>query len=169
MINSARRQFLRGKPKNPPLRAPLPWQVEEQDFLTACTRCELCIDNCPQHIIVKGDGGYPSMNFQQAGCTYCYRCAESCKEPIFHPQSEPAWSQLAHIKPTVCLTTQGVMCRHCEESCDVFAIRFKPALGGIAKPDIDSDSCHGCGACQSSCPVNAISIDLIIKDKTDDE
>ncbi|EHC55310.1 Ferredoxin-type protein NapF [Salmonella enterica subsp. enterica serovar Inverness str. R8-3668] len=36
------------------------------------------------------------------------------------------------------------------------AITFRPTLSGIYQPQLDSQACHGCGACVAICPVSAI-------------
>jgi len=33
---------------------------------------------------------------------------------------------------------------------------FQPVAGGMARPDIDSKRCTGCGDCRASCPVQAV-------------
>ena len=65
------------------------------------------------------------------------------------------WSIRARIG-SACLAVQGVLCRLCEEPCEETAIRFRPALGGYALPEIDGEACSGCGACVSACPAQAI-------------
>lgn len=56
-----------------------------------------------------------------------------------------------------CLTTSGVMCESCAESCEHGAIRFI-RRGAIKQPVLDSDACTGCGECLAVCPANAISM-----------
>ncbi|MBD4688740.1 4Fe-4S dicluster domain-containing protein, partial [Xanthomonas citri pv. citri] len=48
--------------------------------------------------------------------------------------------------------------RSCGDGCESRAIRFRPALGGIATLQLDLTACNGCGACLSVCPTSAISI-----------
>ena len=57
-----------------------------------------------------------------------------------------------------CFSWQGALCRLCETQCPQGAIRFKPAFGGFALPEVDGDVCNGCGACLAVCPTNAIII-----------
>lgn len=57
-----------------------------------------------------------------------------------------------------CLARHGVECRICAEACDTRALRFVPALGGIAQLRIDPDLCNGCGDCVAPCPVGAVSL-----------
>lgn len=97
------------------------------------------------------------MDFQQGECTFCYQCADACPEPLFLPKTEPAWHARAVIDDR-CLAMQNVDCRSCGDSCEPFAISFKLAVGRVAQPQIDTNSCTGCGACVSVCPTSAITI-----------
>ena len=57
-----------------------------------------------------------------------------------------------------CLAQSGVQCRACEDFCEPRALRFRLALGGRATPQIDLETCTGCGACVEPCPSGAISL-----------
>lgn len=151
-VNLSRRQFFT---RRAPLDKPaLPW-LKEAHFTDLCTQCGDCIKQCPTQIIRVGDGGFPRVDFHIDECTFCYQCAQACPEPLFLPQSEPAWQAKAMIKDS-CLAYQNVDCRSCSDSCEPFAIRFKLAVGKVAQPQIDLASCTGCGACVSVCPTSAI-------------
>lgn len=108
----------------------------------------------------RGSGGFPELDFRVNGCTFCGDCARACTpgaiaaEPL---SAENAWRQKARIAPN-CLALNGVMCSSCRDPCDVRAMRFRPALGGISKPQVNFESCTGCGACVGVCPVAALKI-----------
>ena len=76
-------------------------------------------------------------------------------------QDTPIGSSRAHTASVVshCFSWQGAVCRLCEAQCPQGAIRFKPAFGGFALAEVDSESCNGCGACLAVCPTNAITIE----------
>ena len=57
-----------------------------------------------------------------------------------------------------CLAHRGVSCRSCEDVCEPRALRFRPELGGVFKPEIDLAACTNCGECGLICPVNAIKL-----------
>lgn len=147
---------LRGGPKQ--LRPP--WSKQENEFTELCAQCGDCEKACPQEIIVQGHAGYPIVDFSSAGCTFCGACADSCDYGCFlSPQyrTGAAWSYIATVSD-LCVETKGVSCRMCEEACDSHALRFRPRAGGKHHLIIDPESCTGCGACISLCPVEAISI-----------
>lgn len=155
---SKRRWLNLGKARPRPANR-LPWSVDWARFTADCHRCGDCLSACPENIIVAGDGGFPVLDFSLGECTFCGRCAETCHQNIFVALNESPWHQQAQVKEG-CLTDNGVFCRSCEDSCEVGAIRFRPRLGGISRPELDMDACNGCGACVAGCPTRAIKIEV---------
>ncbi len=137
----------------------LPWIKESQNFLEKCTQCTDCIKACPEQIIVKGDGGFPNIDFTKGECTFCGLCADSCNEDIFVETTQVPWFKKAVIKES-CLAEQNIYCRSCAESCEFEALFFK--IGLSEKPQINLELCNGCGACYSPCPTQAIEIKEIL-------
>jgi ferredoxin-type protein NapF len=127
----------------------------EADFTEACTRCDDCIRACPQAILVRGRGGFPSVDFTLGGCTFCGACAAACTTGAFALPAT-AWQLRATIGPG-CVETKGVACRLCQDPCEANAIRFRPAPGGRYEPAI-TPACTGCGTCVALCPAAAITI-----------
>ena len=159
-MDRSRRFFLRGGVASPPVAvvAPLrpPWALAEPAFTEVCTRCDACIDACPQQILQRGEGGFPAVNFSSNGCNECKRCSEVCVPNTidWHPDRHP-WGWHAVIGPA-CLAVQRVECRVCGEMCDASAIRFRPSLNGVAQPEVSATDCSGCGQCVAPCPTHAI-------------
>ncbi len=149
-----RMELLRGKE----LVIRPPWSVDENLFIERCTRCDQCISSCPSHIVIRGRGGFPVIDFSKGECDFCGQCVESCHEKAFIPMKDtPAWDYKVSISPT-CLALNKVVCQSCADQCEQRAIRFKFTPGGISQPVLNSDSCNGCGACIAPCPVKAIGI-----------
>lgn len=157
----SRRAFLRGRsPRFSPSGIRPPWAMPLAAFVAACTRCDDCIHVCPQHILQRGDGGFPEASFKRGECTFCGECAAACQAGAFSPDARHphnAWNLVVSITPA-CLSLNGVVCRVCGDHCDANAIRFQLQARAVAVPHISSASCTGCGACQAVCPVNAVTI-----------
>lgn len=157
-MDIARRGFLRGRFRQFANLPRPPWARARGEFEAVCTRCDDCIGACPTHVIVRGDGGYPTVSFQSGECTFCAQCVSACKAGALRQEDDAApWSLKAAIS-AACVTQKGVECRICGESCEAAAIRFRPTLGGIAQPQLDETACTGCGACVAPCPVGAVSV-----------
>jgi ferredoxin-type protein NapF len=139
-----------------PLPVRPPWARE--GFTDLCVRCQHCAAACPERIIVRGDGGFPVLDFSRGECTFCGACASACPEPVFDRQQAVPWQVHAVIAET-CLTARGVVCRSCRDACPADAVSFGLAPGRVARARIEAERCTGCGACVSPCPVNAIRIE----------
>lgn len=156
-VNLSRRGFLRARvvQRHVPVRPP--WALAESAFVAACTRCDACVAACPTHIVVRGDGGYPEVDFTRGECSLCRACVDACQPQVLSLGQEPPW----HIKPEIrsmCLAQQNVVCRSCGDACEARALRFVPRLGGASRPEIDVAACTGCGACVGACPVQAVTM-----------
>lgn len=155
-----RRFFLRGRVAAPvPKRAPRPpWALLEVDFINRCTRCDACLPVCPEGILVRGDGGFPEVRFDQRGCSECGACVEACApHALLRVADSLPWTWRPQFS-SACLAQRRVECRVCGERCEHDAIRFKPVLGGVANPVLVVDQCTGCGACVAPCPTQAIQL-----------
>jgi len=156
----SRAQFLRGdfSGRSRPLRPP--WSLPEQQFVARCTRCGHCIPACPQHILDTGRGGFPRVDFSRGECLFCGDCVRSCQAGALAGWSvsgdgPPPWSVRASIGGH-CLARRGIECRSCADQCATAAIAFRLVAGGVAQPELQQESCNGCGACFRVCPAQAI-------------
>jgi ferredoxin-type protein NapF len=157
MVDAARRGFLRGRSR-PRAELRPPWALAESAFSERCTRCNDCLKACPEGIIISGDGGYPTIDFSRGECTFCTECVTACRpQALLRHEGEAPWAYKASIN-NACLPARGVECRVCGDFCAVRAIVFTPRAGGCALPQIDTQRCTGCGACQAPCPTAAIRI-----------
>ncbi|MDH1840251.1 MULTISPECIES: ferredoxin-type protein NapF [Aeromonas] len=158
-VNLSRRGLFRGRLSAPKAGIQLPWSVSWDEFVAGCTRCGDCLAACPEQILIKGDGGFPTVDFHRGECTFCTECVSACQAPVFRPTIQTPWEYVAHIEAG-CLATAQVFCQRCQDSCEQQAIRFSPRLGRVPPPGIHAESCNGCGACVADCPVGSISIGL---------
>jgi len=157
-VDLQRRNYLRGKVgiQKQPIR--MPWLIDADQFSERCSQCEKCIASCEENIIVKGDGGFPEINFALGECTFCGACASVCPEPLFNKNEDKVpWNYHATVNDT-CLTYSHISCQSCQDNCEPRAIIFKYAIGTPPTPEISSESCTGCGACIAICPSQAIEI-----------
>ena len=151
----SRKGFLRGRFRGESQVIRPPWASGEPAFQETCDGCAKCADACPEKIIVTGGDGLPEVDFSGAGCSFCGDCATACPTGALADRGQAPWRHKAHIT-SLCFSWQGVVCRLCEEQCEPRAIRFRPALGGYALPEIDAGACNGCGACVGVCPSGAV-------------
>ncbi len=156
-----RRAFLRGKISRSGVSALRPPWAALDRFTEMCERCDDCIRACPEHVIFRGDGGFPEVDFNRGECTFCGKCADACGAGLFpggDRDIESAWRLSVAIDASSCLSMNAVVCRICGDRCEPEAIRFELRTGAMSIPKIDEASCSGCGACQFGCPVNAVTI-----------
>ncbi|GIU18210.1 MULTISPECIES: ferredoxin-type protein NapF [unclassified Shewanella] len=151
-INQSRRRLFNRK-KSDAVRPP--WVKQSIEFTDQCTRCDKCISACETKIIVKGDGGFPEIDFKLDECTFCKECANACPEDLFEDTNTTPWQVKAKIQDS-CMAYQGSWCQSCKDSCDSRAISFTLAVGKAPLPQIDLEACTGCGACVAPCPSTAI-------------
>ncbi|MDR5899318.1 ferredoxin-type protein NapF [Halomonas vilamensis] len=158
--NNQRRQMFRALTGKASVKRP-PWARD--DFLDVCTRCDACITQCPEHVLVRGGGGFPEISFAQEGCTLCGECAEVCEPVAIAPPTgeerhTAAFPWRADIA-SHCLAFAGIHCQSCQDACEWRAIAFPLMAGGQPPiPVLNSESCTGCGACQPACPNDAITM-----------
>ncbi|MGY4026374.1 ferredoxin-type protein NapF [Aeromonas rivuli] len=156
-VKLSRRHLLRGRFKAVTPAAQLPWSLPWPAFVADCSRCGDCLTACPEQIIIKGDGGFPELDFSRGECSFCGDCASACSEPLFRPTEQSPWDYIAHIAES-CLANGQVYCQRCQDSCETRAIRFIPILGRVPTPSVDAALCTGCGACVADCPVDSIKV-----------
>ncbi len=159
MVDQAKRNLLRGSFSSEPASAPIrpPNALSEVEFAGACTRCGDCISKCPLGIIKVGQGGYPELDFSQRGCDFCGECVAVCATGALEKKEPLTLSGRASIGKG-CLAYNGVECRSCEDACEVRAIKFRLQINKVAEPQLDQNTCTGCGECVSYCPKSVIEI-----------
>jgi len=169
-----RRKFLSGNVHQEQVLR-LPWVISASDFEMQCTKCQACVAACETEIIVLDEQGYPKVEFSKGECTFCQKCIQSCPEPLFSIPKKPISPDRLHHYPPPwlielniseqCLAKNNIYCQSCRDECEVNAIKFAYVFSGkvnpIPRPAIYLTDCNQCGACISSCPQDAISIDFL--------
>jgi ferredoxin-type protein NapF len=157
-MDLSRRRYFRGQFRSTETQLRMPWLVMPEQFTDLCTRCGDCLAACPEQIVVKGDGGFPELDFKLGECSFCGQCADACAESLFsQDRCQQPWDYVANITDD-CFAKNSISCRSCQDACEPAAIRFQLKIGGAAEPSIDTELCSGCGACVAVCPKQAVSI-----------
>lgn len=157
-FSPSRRRFLRGDPAGKREALLPPWSNDATTFYARCTACGDCVSACPEHVLARGADGFPYINFNAGGCTFCGECLNHCKPQALRRLDGMVPWQLRVSIGENCLALRQVVCRTCEERCEVGAITFTPALGGVSHPTLNHTLCTSCGFCVADCPTSAIHI-----------
>ncbi len=141
-----------------------PGAAGAESFQRKCTGCLLCVKVCPQKIIVPDKYGAGTVHLDLAGsfCRYdCTRCGDICPTGAIRPLPVAVKQRVAIAKakfdPTICIVYQeGEKCGKCAKACPAGAITLRRGA-----PRFNARLCIGCGACRTSCPTEAYSINAI--------
>ncbi len=159
-----------------------PYALDELEFLLACTRCNACIEACPQQTIFPLPArlgvqfaGTPALDLINRSCHLCegWPCVSACEPGALllpevdegKPLPAPKLAR-AEIDTGQCLPWQGPECGACAASC--------PQPGALKwenwRPVIDAELCVGCGQCREACIVEprAIRISSLYRAAPDD-
>jgi ferredoxin-type protein NapF len=161
MAGISRMNLFHGRFHEAPPAVRPPWAREEENFTADCTRCAACIPVCPTGILKRGAAGFPEVDFFRGECTFCGACVAACPtlalDSLARSQGLLPWNRVARIQEN-CLALNKVVCRSCGDVCEVRAIAFRLARGGVALPQLDEAACNGCGACVAICPLGAVAV-----------
>ncbi len=155
-----------------------PGSLTEEEFLTLCQRCGLCMKVCPTNVInptlsEAGMAGFwsPRLIMTQGYCEYtCTLCTSVCptgaiKEMTAKEKIEtPIKIGSAYLDRGRCLPWSGntpcIVCQeHCPTSPKAIYLRKEVMLNPDGKnmevqlPFVDLKKCIGCGICENKCPV----------------
>jgi len=150
-----------------------PGILPDNDLMLTCTRCGNCLKACPTNIIqpMTGFSNWmniltPCISFSESYCLpECTHCGEVCPTGAIQKftvqEKEQLFIGFADLKPEECLLTKNQECDRCLFYCDFDAIEIVPSLQYNALPEINKETCVGCGACEVVCPARAIVIEPI--------
>ena len=136
-----------------------------EHFARQCVGCQLCVDACPNHVLITSLGGagllQPSMTFEAGYCRpNCTRCGEVCPagaiDAITPEEKKAIQVGQAQVDFARCIVSvDHVQCTACERICPSGAISLSPVnIGGreLRRPVVDAARCTGCGGCEYVCP-----------------
>ena len=152
----------------------------EDDFLSACVRCGLCVQACPYDTLSLAEWGQepavgtPFFTPRDVPCYMCrdVPCARAC--PTGALDSDIAIRD-ANMGVAVlvghedCLNYKGMNCSICVRVCPIRgdAITLEPGeYNGCAImiPTVHSRHCTGCGTCEKHCVTGHASIRVLPRD-----
>jgi len=148
-----------------------PGVISEEDFLSKCTRCGLCVRDCPYHMLYLGEVGdavalgTPYFIARKAGCEMCedIPCVKACPTGALDPgltNIDDARMGLAVlVDQETCIAFHGLRCEVCYRICPVIdkAITLerrhnvRSGVHALFIPIVHSDACTGCGKCEEAC------------------
>lgn len=142
-----------------------PGSLPENEFLSRCVRCSMCMKVCPTGglqpaIAEAGLEGFwtPVLVPRMGECAPdCTACGQVCPTRAIQPFSveEKAWLYIgtAVIDRSLCLVWSAQkQCLVCDEVCHYRAIEWK-VIDGVAYPIVNDQICVGCGLCEAHCPI----------------
>jgi len=143
-----------------------PGSLSYDNLSTRCTGCQLCVSECPNHVLrPSGDLMHlmqPEMSYERGYCRpECTRCSEVCPAGAIKPLDdiEKSSIQIGHavwIKKNCVVLTDEVECGNCARHCPSGAIEMVPLDENNEEspmiPAINESACIGCGACEYVCP-----------------
>ena len=158
-----------------------PGALHESDFLAACTRCGMCVQDCPYDILklaTLGDGvanGTPYFNARTGPCAMCedIPCIKACPTTALdHELTDINRSRMGLavlVDQETCIAFQGLRCEVCFNICPLqneaikLEVRSNKRTGmhAIFPPVVDSSHCTGCGLCEKACILEEAAIKVL--------
>jgi len=144
-----------------------PGSVSLDHFTAHCTACQLCISQCPTHVLKPSIREYgltgllmPYMSYSESFCNYeCTVCSQICPTGALLPLTVDRKKTLQigkviFIKENCIVFTSETSCGACAEHCPTAAVHMVPYKGFLRIPETDQNICIGCGACEYACPAS---------------
>jgi ferredoxin-type protein NapG len=158
-----------------------PGALPEDDFLAACTRCGLCVRDCPYDMLMlarPGDGvptGTPYFIARDKPCEMCedIPCIKNCPTGALNPKLtdivEARMGLAVLIDHETCLNFLGLRCDVCYRVCPVIdkAISLEMLHNtrsdrhAMLLPTVHSEHCTGCGKCEAACVLEEAAIKVL--------
>lgn len=158
-----------------------PGALPEESFLGACTRCGICVRDCPYDILHLAEFqeevalGTPFFVAREIPCEMCddIPCVRNCPTGALDREMENIEEARMGIAVLIdhetCLNLLGLRCDICYRVCPVMdeAIsleripNLRTGSHAIFIPTVHSDRCTGCGLCEHACPLPVAAIKVL--------
>lgn len=163
--NAGAELSVRQLPISSPFLIRPPGSLPEEEFLSRCLRCGLCMKVCPTGglqpaLSEAGLEGFwtPVLVPRMGECApECTACGEVCPTQAIQPftAEEKNWIYIGTsvIDHNLCLVWSAQkQCLVCDEVCTYKAIEWR-LIEGVPHPFVNEHKCVGCGLCEARCPV----------------
>ncbi len=158
-----------------------PGALPDREFLSACTRCGICVRDCPYDILKlaePGDDvalGTPYFTARDAPCEMCEdipcipNCPTGALDHALTDINEARMGLAVLIDQETCIAFHGLRCEICFNVCPIrgeaitLDYQHDERSGKHAKfiPIVHSDACTGCGLCERACIMEEASIRVL--------
>lgn len=158
-----------------------PGALPEDDFLNACTRCGMCVQECPYGILKLSElgsgvaNGTPYFTARTNPCEMCedIPCIPACPtNALDHSLTDINKSRMGLavlIDQETCIAFRGLRCEVCFNVCPVQGKAIKietranirTGMHAIFPPVVYSEHCTGCGLCEKVCILEVSAIKVL--------
>jgi len=148
-----------------------PGALIEKDFLAACTRCGICVRDCPYDILKLAEisdevpTGTPYFTARTGPCEMCedIPCVRNCPTGALNATlediNESRMGLAVVVDQETCIAFLGLRCEVCFNVCpvrgDAITIDYKhnerSGRHALFIPVVHSSDCTGCGLCEKAC------------------
>ncbi len=158
-----------------------PGALPEDDFLAACTRCGLCVQDCPYGILKLAElgndvsTGTPYFTARTGPCEMCedVPCVPVCPTGALDPAMTDIGKARMGLAVVVdhesCIAFQGLRCEVCFNICPVrgkaitldYISNPRSGKHALFIPVVHSKECTGCGLCEKACILEEAAIKVL--------
>lgn len=158
-----------------------PGALAEDDFLSACTRCGICVRDCPYDILELADlgddvaTGTPYFTARTDPCEMCedIPCVPNCPtgalDPTLTDINEARMGLAVLVDQEACIAFQGLRCEVCFNICPIrgdaitldYLVNTRSGKHALFIPVVHSDACTGCGLCEKACILEEAAIKVL--------
>ena len=149
-----------------------PGALDEAEFLAACTRCGICVRDCPYDILKLAElgednpaTGTPYFIARTGACEMCedIPCIPNCPTgALDHALTDINKARMGLavlIDQETCIAFQGLRCEVCYNICPLrgkaLTLDYQPnkrsGRHALFIPVVHSEHCTGCGLCERAC------------------
>ncbi|MCK5903412.1 MAG: ferredoxin-type protein NapG [Cocleimonas sp.] len=158
-----------------------PGALPEDEFLSRCVRCGLCVQDCPYDILSLAElgtdvpVGTPYYTARTGPCEMCddIPCVPACPTgALDHSLTKINQARMGLavlVDQEECIAFQGLRCEVCFNVCPVqekaitLEYRHNERSGkhALLIPIVHSEHCTGCGLCEEACVMEEATIKVL--------